>query len=444
MKAELIAAEIGSTITKVSAFSGLDSKKPLFIDQQIALTSIKEGDVSVGFERALEKLKNRGVDISGSEIAASASAAGGLRMSVHGLTRDMTLRAAREATLGAGANISYLTAGIISEDERSEIISAAPNLILIAGGVDFGDKRTVIENAKIISEIPINIPVIYSGNKSAALSVKRIFEHAGKDLWIVENVYPKIDELNIKPVREIIHKVFAAHIASAPGIDRIKKVLSSDIVPTPGAVLTASELLYGEIGDLVTVDIGGATSDVHSVTDGNPVNRKLMIAPEPLSKRTVEGDLGVFHNAANIIQAGGGERTGSDKIIPLPESSKEKQQVKALTRIAVDTAVYRHCGEIKTAYGAYGKNEVLEGKDLSAVISIIGTGGALTRLESGAEILSKIRRVPGRHILLPPENSNIYIDRNYIMASCGVISRKYPAAALSLLLNSIGIKGGGS
>ena len=37
------------------------------------------------------------------EMRASSSAAGGLRMTVHGLVYDMTVKAAQEAALGAGA-----------------------------------------------------------------------------------------------------------------------------------------------------------------------------------------------------------------------------------------------------------------------------------------------------------------------------------------------------
>ena len=61
------------------------------------------------------------------------------------------------------------------------------------------------------------------------------------------------------------------------------------------------------IGELVVLDPGGATTDVHSVATGAPstagvVERGL---PEPRLKRTVEGDLGMRHNAATIVDAAG-------------------------------------------------------------------------------------------------------------------------------------------
>ena len=38
--------------------------------------------------------------------------------------------------------------------------------------------------------------------------------------------------------------------------------------------MAASQLLYDDIGDLVTIDVGGATTDVHSVTeDSDEISR---------------------------------------------------------------------------------------------------------------------------------------------------------------------------
>ena len=103
----------------------------------------------------------------------------------------------------------------------------------------------------------------------------------------------------------ISQNVFSKHIITAPGMDKVKAMIVGDIIPTPGAVMKSTELLYEEIGDIMTVDIGGATSDVHSVTEGSTKFVKMMIAPEPKSKRTVEGDLGVYVNASHIMEAAG-------------------------------------------------------------------------------------------------------------------------------------------
>ncbi|MEW5813874.1 MAG: glutamate mutase L [Spirochaetota bacterium] len=439
-KAEFIIAEIGSTITKVSAFAGISTPTPRFLGQGISLTTVKEGDVKIGFERAKQRLEEESsIDTKSAEFMASASAAGGLRMSVHGLTRDMTLRAAREASLGAGANLVYTTAGIISDDDLNDIVASSPNLILLAGGIDYGDREVVLANARKIAGSASFAPVIYAGNRSVASVIRRIFNNTGKTLWVVDNVYPAIDELNVKPVRDIIHEVFSRHIVNAPGMEKIKTLLTGDVIPTPGAVLKAAELLYKEMGDLVTVDVGGATTDIHSVTAGSRTFSAMRIAPEPFSKRTVEGDLGVFLNARRVEEASGTRLQGIEQLKSIPETEDEKAVTLELTRLAAGLALWRHAGELKVAYGAFGRNELVDGRDLTAVRSIIGTGGALTRLGGGEEILSSIKRDPARRKLLPKEDARIFLDRDYIMASAGVLSHKAPEAALNLLLASLKI-----
>jgi uncharacterized protein (TIGR01319 family) len=173
-KAQILVADIGSTITKLCAFGELGGKAPQFWGQGISLTTVKEGDVSIGLENARKDLEVRlGVDTSNAELMAASSAAGGLRMTVHGLTRDMTLRAAREASLGAGAIVTFTTAGLIQEDDLEEIRKINPNIILLAGGVDYGDRNVVVQNAKALASQNLKAPIIYAGNISARAEVRR-------------------------------------------------------------------------------------------------------------------------------------------------------------------------------------------------------------------------------------------------------------------------------
>jgi hypothetical protein len=442
---DILVAEIGSTITKLSAFAGLHTDRPEFLGQGTALTSVSEGDVTLGLEGAAEDLRQHCGISAGSlgrdaELLAVSSAAGGLRMTVHGLTRDMTLRAAREASLGAGAVVVHTTAGAMSEDDVSRVRASNPKLILLAGGVDYGERDIVVGNAKRLASMGItNIPVIYAGNAAAADEVTRIFADAGMEVFVTENVYPGIDELNVGPTRAVIQEVFARHIVTAPGMERIKEMAGGPVIPTPGAVLSAAEILYDRIGDLMAVDVGGATTDVHSVTEGSEKLAAITVSPEPLSKRTVEGDLGVFINARHIVEQSGGALTDAGEVTPLPDSAAETERITVLTRWAVDLSIWRHAGAVKVSYGAYGKSEIVEGRDLTRIGYVIGTGGALTRLPGGAEILKTIRRDPHKRKLLPPADARVLIDTDYIMASAGIIGRRYPEAAARLLMNSMGM-----
>ncbi len=438
-KADILVADIGSTITKLCAFGGLGDT-PQFLGQGMALTTVEEGDISLGFENARRDVEERlGIDTAGAKLMAASSAAGGLRMTVHGLTRDMTLRASHEASLGAGAIVKFTTAGKMQPEDIDEVCRIVPNIILLAGGVDYGDRDVVLHNAKLLAAQDIPAPVIYAGNISARAEARRILEGSGKQVFCVENVYPRIDELNVEPVRKVIQHVFSKHIITAAGMDKVKEMITGDIIPTPGAVMTSTELLYEEIGDVMTVDVGGATSDVHSVTEGSTKFVKMMIAPEPRSKRTVEGDLGVYVNASHIMEAAGDLIDHVERIEPLPQTDQAKQDSINLARWAVDISIWRHAGEVRVAYGAYGRNEVVEGRDLTAINYIIGTGGALTRLGMGRELLGTIRQDPRKRKLLPAADTKVVLDNNYLMATAGVLSQQHKDDAKKLLLESIGL-----
>lgn len=446
MKVDVLVAEIGSTTTVVNAFE-LDRNMPLFKGQGIAPTTVLNGDVSIGLENAVNDLKKRIGDFVYGEMFASSSAAGGLKMSVHGLVYDMTVRAAKEAALGAGANIKLITAGKLKKSEINKIKEIKPNIILLAGGVDYGDRDTALYNAERLAEIKLNVPVIYAGNIENREEIADIFSEAGQEIYIVDNVYPSIDTLNIEPTRKLIQRVFEKHIVNAPGMSRIKEFVNGNIIPTPGAVMECAIQIYNEIGDLMVVDIGGATTDVHSVTVGSEEIQKIIVNPEPLAKRTVEGDLGVYVNAQNLFNLYGDEIykkfSNADNFIkninPIPESSLEQEFVLCLAEKAIEVSVKRHAGKLVSFFGPTGKNFYAQGRDLTKVKWIIGTGGIFTKLKGADRLLEKIKNSGNGTELYPSKLAKILIDNDYIMASCGILSKKYPDEALKLIKNSFHI-----
>ncbi|HAE43728.1 MAG TPA: DNA mismatch repair protein MutL [Clostridiales bacterium] len=454
MRIDVLVAEIGSTTTVINAFNGIGSPDPCFMGQGQAPTSVLEGDVTIGLNSALEDLKTR-LNISEIEynrFLATSSAAGGLKMTVHGLVYDMTVRAAKEAALGAGANIHMVTAGRLRRTDVNRIKSINPNIILIAGGVDYGERDTAVYNAEVIAGLGLDIPVIYAGNIENHDEIKEIFEGKKIELHIVENVYPKIDQLNIEPTRNVIQDVFEKHIIHAPGMEHVRDMVNGSIVPTPGAVMIASQLLYEKIGDTVTFDVGGATTDVHSVTEGSEEIERILISPEPKAKRTVEGDLGVYINMKNIVELIGVEEIAKklkitaeevDKLIldhpPIPTNDLQIRFVELLTEKAVALSLQRHAGRFRDLYSTAGKKKVAEGKDLTKIKYIVGTGGALTRLPGRTDIIKKvIANVKGNE-MFPTAEAKILIDDDYIMASLGVMSKEYPEVAFELLSKSLKI-----
>jgi uncharacterized protein (TIGR01319 family) len=329
-----------------------------------------------------------------------------------------------------------------------------PNIILVAGGVDYGERDTAMHNAEMIAKMDIRVPVIYVGNIQNQDDVRDAFEVAGKAdlLYIVENVYPKIDQLNVEPTRKVIQDVFEEHIVHAPGMSHVRDLVNGPIIPTPGAVMEAAKLLKETLGDLIVFDVGGATTDLHSVTEGSDEINRILINPEPVAKRTVEGDLGVYINMLNIVELIGKDKIKSDlKIddatleelidehLPIPKTPLQISFVERLTLEAVILSSHRHAGGFRDLFGGSGKTRMAEGKDLTSIKYIIGTGGALTRLPNRVQIMQEVAKSNRGNKLLPTAEAKILVDNHYIMASLGVLSKEYPEAALTLLKKSMGL-----
>lgn len=443
LKCDVAVVEIGSTTTVLSLFSDIGNASPHLIAQGESLTTVLNGDASTGVERAIDNIrkKEKVDDVEWDMFLASSSAAGGLKMTVHGLVYDMTVKAAKEAAMGAGAIIMKITAGKMSKEDLKSVRRIRPNIILLAGGVDYGETETVLHNANLICNLGLNVPVIYAGNVAIADRVCNILERAGIRVMVTENVYPKIDMLNVKPTREIIRKAFAQHIIYAPGMEKIADIVDKDIIPTPAAVMDATTLLSEMYGDVMTIDIGGATTDVDSVTDGSPEIRKIMTSPEPHEKRTVEGDLGVFINAPNVIKLMGKDELSDydvDQLLKdgnaIPTNEFEERFTCNLAAFAARVAVERHAGEKTFLYSPVGRVEIASGKDLTAINHIFGTGGVLTRSHCSKDVLEKIKQdKPFTRKLLPPSSAALYIDREYIFAPIGILSRIDKGSAITLL-----------
>lgn len=447
MKADYLIAEIGSTTTIVTAVNIAEKKGGLITaieGQGKAYTTVNDGDVTIGLRAAIDEIeKNLKEPLIYDKMLSASSAAGGLKLTVHGLQLDMTVKAAKEAALGAGGNIKMITAGRLRRSDIENIKKISPNIIIIAGGTDYGERDTALYNADLISKEKLNIPVIYCGNKANCDDIEYIFKD--EELYITDNVYPRIDELNVEPTRRIIQKAFEKNITKAPGMTKIHQMVNGTILPTPGAVMESAKALYHIIGDLVVIDVGGATTDIHSATEGSSEISDILVTPEPVFKRTVEGDLGVYVNSENIISLlekndidGVSIDFIRDNIKPIPVSEDEFKCSKILSGKAANIAINRHVGYIKRLYGSSNKYAAY-GKDLSKVKYIIGTGGALIKLGNGEEILENIIYKKDDLTMLPKNKAKILLDKNYIMASAGVLFRENEEAAVSLLKKSLGI-----
>lgn len=453
MKVDVLVAEIGSTTTLVNAFN-IHNDNPEFLGRGVANTTV-DTDVNKGLQLAIEDLSaSLNTDqIEYQEMFASSSAAGGLRMTVHGLVYEMTVRASKEAALNAGANIHLVTANKITKNDLRKIVDIKPNIILVAGGTDYGERETALYNMKHILDLELDIPIIYAGNIENHDDIKKMFQKKkmSKKLKIVENVYPRVDYLNILPLRKAIYETFEENIIHAKGMQHVFEIVNQKIMPTPGSVMESTMILRENLGNIITIDVGGATTDVHSVA--NPSDDfKEYLEGEPLLKRTVEGDLGVFINHKNVLKLMKKSdileklelnEPEFDRLLQhysyIPHTKHQKKLVFELTKKCTELGLDRHVGDLKRVFTSSGQKIIPEGKDLSQVEYIVLTGGALINLEGTDKIVRDyIKKSPTK--MLPNKSVNILKDHDYIMASVGVLSLKYPEKAFMLLKKSLRIE----
>ena len=449
----ILLIDFGSTYTKVTA---VDIDEGVLLGTADSYTTI-ETDVGEGLRNALEKLHLKTGELEYAARYACSSAAGGLRMITSGLVPELTAEAARQASLGAGAKVLKVFSFQLTEDDLDEIREISPDIFLLVGGTDGGNTECILHNAKMLASIDFDFPVIIAGNRTAARECERIL--AGHEVHVTENVMPKFGVLNIEPARQKIREIFLNRIIKAKGLSKAAELLSGILMPTPSAVMKAMRLLAmgcedeSGIGDLIAVDVGGATTDIYSMADGMPHDAATVYKglPEPYDKRTVEGDVGMRYSARGIVDAAGIQRISqlsglskerceellrqiADKkdLIPTPGDDLEKLDF-ALASMAIETAVSRHAGTMEETYTLMGLTYVQSGKDLRNVRQIVVTGGSLIRTSRTGEIAAHALASPLNPMSLRPQKAEIRVDRKYILASMGLLSEYYPQIALRIM-----------
>ena len=445
--------DFGSTYTKVTA---VDVEAGCLLGTADSYTTI-ETDVGEGLDNALKKLHAKTGPLEYEARYACSSAAGGLRMITSGLVPELTAEAARQASLGAGAKVLKVYSFQLTEDDLQEILAISPDIFLLVGGTDGGNTECILHNARMLASIPFDFPVIIAGNRTAARECERILE--GHEVHLCENVMPKFGVLNIEPARLKIREIFLNKIIQAKGLSKAAELISGILMPTPSAVMKAVRLLAegcedeSGIGDLIVVDVGGATTDIYSMADGMPRDLSTVYKglPEPFDKRTVEGDIGMRYSVRGIVDAAGLPRicqlSGLSKeranellamldehkdTIPEPGSDLEKLD-HALASMAIESAVTRHAGTIEETYTLMGLTYVQSGKDLRNVQQIIVTGGSLIRTPRTGEIAAHALASPLAPMSLRPLKAEIRVDRKYILAAMGLLSEYDPQTALRIM-----------
>jgi uncharacterized protein (TIGR01319 family) len=456
-----LSIDIGSTWTKGIL---VDIRERRVIHREATPTTVE--NLVTGFNRVYEAL---GGQREKPQVFVSSSAKGGLTIAAIGLVPDLTLKAAKMAAASAGGKVIASFAYKLTQADIGTLEKLKSDIILLSGGTDGGDETYVLHNARMLAASSVGSFILYAGNQAVREPVLDILRRFGKEASATANILPDLDSVQVDEARKAIGDIFLKRIIEGRGLSTVRDICSADPRPTPAAVYDLVGLLEDNDEGLLVLDMGGATTDVYTVSDpySEQSNRIFRGLPETRLKRTVEGDLGLRVSAAFVAETGLSyirrsldegrqsafkawvERIRGNTGI-LPSTEEEQQFDDMLAVICVAESIARHGGTLTPSFTPEGLVWIQQGKDLARVHRIIGSGGRLAQ-ESSINIIrtalegyfpaekdTNRNSWPQVQRLLPHFNELVYErDRDYIIPLAANLALAYPELAKALVLQSL-------
>lgn len=433
--------DVGSTYTKGCI---VDTDQEIILAQASDFTT-SSTDISIGIEKVKQKMfKDITVHIDKTYVCSSAK--GGLKMIAIGLVPDLTLKAAQLACYSAGAKVIKSYSFELNQKELDEIENSNCDILLLSGGTDGGNTSSVRHNANQLIKLKSRFPIIYAGNKSCQDEIKTQLEQVGFECILCANVMPSYGILEVDECKNKIRELFLKSIVKAKGLSQLNEVIDEIVLPTPLSVFEALKLLSkgtkneSGIGDLIAIDIGGATTDVYSMNEKLVVNEEFGYKglQEPLEKRSVEGDLGLRYSASHVYELKTDLHSMEfdayiNEINNNPHLSSNIELDTQLASTCVDIATQRHVGRLETSYTPMGISYYQTGKDCRNVKQCIGIGGPIIYNPNARSILSQCLTKPNQKDILLPIECEFYLDKDYLISCLGLLSKQYPDVVIRIL-----------
>ncbi|GAA3515701.1 glutamate mutase L [Actinocatenispora rupis] len=437
-----VCGDVGSTYTKLLA---VDVDAGTLVATAEHRTTV-DTDVLHGYDACLSRLADAlpGADLTCQYVCSSAG--GGLRLAVVGYEPLVTADAGHRVGLSAGARVVHVAAGRLDRAAVSALRAAHPDVVLLVGGTDGGDADVLLHNAARLAGTRLRIPVVAAGNADATDEVLAVLAAGGVPAIAAPNVLPRIGQLNPAGARAAIREVFLAHVIGGKKLSRGPRFPSLVRAATPDAVLAGVELLAdgaGDVpgrGDVIVVDIGGATTDVYSVLtpDAELSGPRREVAGTLWRSRTVEGDLGMRWNAPGIVAAADAEKLDREPGLAaaadaraadvglLPADDTDRAADRHLAELALTVALRRHARGERRADGSRRP-----GRDLRQVRLVVGSGGVLRHDPHAPAVLAAALTDHAGGYPLPTRAATV-VDHRYVLAAMGLLAADHPEAAARL------------
>lgn len=472
----VVCVDVGSTFTKAAAIGADGEVLAIATHPTTSTTDVLEGldeavaRLGIGIGAGVGAGVGAGIRaVPDRSVAVCSSAGGGLRLAVVGHERVISAEAGRRVALSAGARVVAVHAGPLDAAGYDVLVESRPDVLLVVGGTDGGDSEVLLHNAGMLGRSQHSTPVVLAGNADVASEAAALLTAGGRAVIVSDNVIPRIGELHPGPARRAIRELFISHVIGGKGLSRGPRFAELVVCATPDAVLAGIEVVAdvladrpGASGDVMAVDIGGATTDVYSVLSPD------QDAPDQAvgtlwHGRTVEGDLGMRWSAQGVVAAARAERLlgagsggsgagsgpgsgGSDEMGEMGEmdpaerlsvaANHRRQDVGFLpvteAEVADDLQLARLAAVISARrHGRPGADGV---RDLSHVSCLIGSGGVLRHAQpdaAQAALVAVLTDYAGGWRL--PERARVIVDRQYLLAPIGLLALTgRPAAARKL------------
>ncbi len=285
-QAASVCLDVGSTWTK-AVLVHADGSLAGFAEHRTTT-----GDVLAGMDAAVRAVSAAGRGEE-PELLACSSAGGGLRLAVVGADRLSATEAGHRVAVSAGAHVVHVHAGPLEPADVRLLRSSRPGVVLLVGGADGDDPAGLLHNAGRLARARIRHPIVLAGNTAARDDALALLRATGRNVVACDNVLPRRGEIVPGPARAALADLYRRHAIGGRGPAVAARFRRLVRVVTPEAVGHAATRLAA-ICDarVLVVDVGCATTDVHSAS--GPASATQAV-------RTVEGDLGVRAAAGGVL-----------------------------------------------------------------------------------------------------------------------------------------------
>jgi uncharacterized protein (TIGR01319 family) len=431
----VVCVDFGSTFTKTSLVDLEDGRIVAAAEHRTTIDS----DVLDGYDACLAALAGQDARAVDAPTLACSSAGGGLRIAVVGNEELVTAEAGRRVALSSGGKVVAVFAASRGDD-LATVPASEPDVVLLTGGTDGGNSEPILACARGLAPVWRG-PVVVAGDIDARDEVAAVL--AANPLVLAPNIVPRIGVLTPEGARSAIRELFLSHVIGGKHLSSRADFLEMVRGATPDVVLTGVELLAETAGDTVVVDVGGATTDVHSVVELDPEDAGLSreVVATTRVTRTVEGDLGMRWSAVSTAEAAGRDDLMAAALLRredpgfVPDTDTERDEDEAIAREAVALALRRHAGRSKVVVSPEGRVVERTGKDLRQVERLVGSGGVLRHGRPG--VAGRVFAgsvgdglVGGWQL---PRRADVIVDTDYVLAAAGLLAFAHPEAAHRLV-----------